>query len=113
MNIHPSLLPAFKGLNTHSRALAAGVSEHGTSVHLVTSDLDGGPVIAQARVRVQPDDSPTTLSARVLEQEHRIYPLAIRWFIEKRLTLLDGQILLDGQRRPEQGFSTDNNTVCP
>jgi phosphoribosylglycinamide formyltransferase-1 len=113
MNIHPSLLPAFKGLNTHSRALAAGVSEHGTSVHLVTSDLDGGPVIAQARVRVQPDDSPTTLSARVLEQEHRIYPLAIRWFIEKRLTLLDGQILLDGQRRPEQGFSTDNSTVCP
>ena len=110
MNIHPSLLPAFKGLNTHGRALEAGVREHGASVHLVTNDLDGGPVIAQARVRVQPDDTPETLAARVLEQEHRLYPLAIRWFIENRLSLQHGQVLLDGQRRAEQGLTQDNNS---
>jgi len=110
MNIHPSLLPAFKGLNTHGRALEAGVREHGASVHLVTNDLDGGPVIAQARVRVQPDDTPETLAARVLEQEHRLYPLAIRWFIENRLSLQHGQVLLDGQRRAEQGLTQGNNS---
>jgi len=113
MNIHPSLLPSFKGLNTHGRALEAGVSEHGASVHFVTNDLDGGPVIAQARIRVQPGDTPDTLSARVLEQEHRLYPLAIRWFIENRLSLQHGQVLLDGQRRPEQGLSVDPNEAYP
>lgn len=104
LNIHPSLLPAFKGLDTHARALAAGVREHGASVHFVTNDLDGGPVIVQAVVPVQPDDTAETLAARVLAEEHRIYPLAIRWAVEGRLSIRDGQVLLDGARRPEQGM---------
>lgn len=77
VNIHPSLLPAHRGLDTHARALAAGDREHGASVHWVTSELDAGPVIAQARVDVRPDDDAETLAARVLEQEHRLYPAAI------------------------------------
>lgn len=104
INIHPSLLPAFKGLDTHTRALAAGAATHGASVHFVTEDLDSGPVIAQAQVAVAPDDTPETLAARVLEQEHRLYPLAIRWFAQGRLTVKDGEVLLDGARRPEQGI---------
>jgi len=105
LNIHPSLLPAFKGLDTHARALAAGVREHGASVHFVTNDLDGGPVIVQAAVPVRPDDSADTLAARVLVEEHRIYPLAIRWAVEGRLSICNGQVLLDGARRPEQRFA--------
>lgn len=104
INIHPSLLPAFRGLDTHARALAAGAREHGASVHFVTSDLDGGPVIVQAAVAVARDDTPQSLAARVLEQEHRIFPLAIRWFAEGRLTVRNGQVLLDGALRPEQGL---------
>ena len=77
INIHPSLLPAFKGLDTHARALAAGVSEHGCSVHHVIAGLDEGPVIMQARVPVLPSDTPSSLAARVLQEEHRIYPLAL------------------------------------
>jgi phosphoribosylglycinamide formyltransferase-1 len=112
MNIHPSLLPAFRGLNTHARALESGVREHGASVHFVTEELDGGPVIVQARVPVQADDSEQTLAARVLEQEHRIYPLAIRWFAEGRLTIDGQQVLLDGKRQPEQGLD-DNPGLAP
>lgn len=97
MNIHPSLLPEFRGLNTHERALAAGVTEHGASVQFVTTELDAGPVIIQARVPVLPDDTPDSLAARVLEQEHRIYPQAIRWFAEGRLRLQDNEVLLDGR----------------
>jgi len=104
LNIHPSLLPAFKGLDTHARALAAGAREHGASVHFVTNDLDGGPVIIQAKVPVLADDTAETLAARVLEQEHRIFPLAIQWAAEERLTLRNGQVLLDGGVQPEQGF---------
>jgi len=104
LNIHPSLLPAFKGLDTHARALAAGAKEHGASVHLVTNDLDGGPVIIQGKVPVHPGDSAETLAARVLAEEHRIYPLAIKWTAEERLTLRNGQVLLDGSVRPEQGL---------
>jgi len=85
LNIHPSLLPAFPGLDTHRRVLESGRSEHGASVHFVTADMDGGPVIAQARIRVEPDDTPDTLAARVLEQEHRLYPLVIHWFTQGRL----------------------------
>ncbi len=77
LNIHPSLLPAFKGLDTHARALAAGVKEHGCTVHFVTAEMDGGPVIAQARVPVLPGDTPETLAARVLAEEHRLYPAAL------------------------------------
>jgi len=104
LNIHPSLLPAFKGLDTHARALAAGVREHGASVHLVTNDLDGGPVIIQAKVPVLPNDNAEMLAARVLAEEHRIYPLAIKWMAEGRLTVRNGQALLDGSVRPEQGL---------
>ena len=104
LNIHPSLLPAFKGLNTHARALAAGAPQHGASVHFVTNDLDGGPVIVQATVPVRANDSADTLGARVLHEEHRILPLAIRWFVEGRLSLRNGQVLLDGEIRPEQGL---------
>lgn len=104
MNIHPSLLPAFTGLDTHARALAAGVRQHGASVHFVTNDLDGGPVIAQAAVAVRADDTAATLAARVLDEEHRIYPLAIRWFVEGRLVIRNGRVLLDGEQRPEQGL---------
>ena len=104
LNIHPSLLPAFKGLNTHARALAAGAREHGASVHFVTNDLDGGPIVLQAQVAVRPDDTPATLAARVLETEHRILPLAIRWFAEGRLSIRNGQVLLDGAIRPEQNL---------
>ncbi len=100
LNIHPSLLPAFTGLNTHQRALEAGVAEHGTSVHFVTADLDAGPVIAQARIPVRPDDTPQTLAARVKPLEHRLYPLVIRWFAQGRLRLRDGEIIFDGKPLP-------------
>ena len=97
LNIHPSLLPKFRGLHTHERAIAAGETEHGASIHFVTAELDGGPVIVQARVPVLPGDDPDVLAARVLEQEHRLYPLAIRWFAEQRLRLEVEQVWFDGQ----------------
>ncbi|MCX7672690.1 MAG: phosphoribosylglycinamide formyltransferase [Thiobacillaceae bacterium] len=86
LNIHPALLPAFPGLNTHARALAAGVRLHGCSVHFVTPEVDAGPIVVQAAVPVLDDDTPERLAARVLAQEHRIYPLAVRWFAEGRLS---------------------------
>ncbi len=96
LNIHPSLLPKFQGLNTHQRALDAGETEHGASIHFVTEELDGGPVILQARVPVLPGDDAKTLAARVLEKEHIIYPLAVRWFAQGRLGLNEaGQVLFD------------------
>ena len=101
LNIHPALLPDFRGLHTHQRALDAGVDEHGASVHFVTEELDGGPVIIQAKVPVETDDDATRLAARVLEQEHRIYPRAIRWYAEGRLRMQDDRVLLDG--RPLDG----------
>ncbi len=98
LNIHPSLLPALPGLDTHRRAIEAGCREHGASVHFVTPEMDGGPVLLQAHVPVRPDDDPASLAARVLEQEHRLYPLAIQWFAEQRIFLDDqGQIIFDGQ----------------
>ncbi len=97
MNIHPSLLPRFRGLHTHQRALDAGETEHGASVHFVTEELDGGPVIIQAPVPVLPGDAADTLAARVLTQEHLIYPAAVRLFAEGRLRLgHDGRPWLDG-----------------
>lgn len=102
INIHPSLLPQFPGLETHQRALDAGVEEHGASVHFVTPDLDGGPVIIQGRVPVKAGDDADTLAARVLEKEHLIYPQAIRWFAEGRLEIIGDQVLLDGKPSLEQ-----------
>lgn len=101
MNIHPSLLPAFPGLHTHQRALEAGMKEHGATVHFVTAEVDGGPRIVQGRVPILPDDTPDTLAARVLAQEHRIYPLAIRWFAEGRLRLEGDHAVLDGRKLEE------------
>lgn len=97
MNIHPSLLPSFPGLHTHQRALEEGVRIHGCTVHFVTPALDHGPVIVQAAVPVLDGDAEATLAARVLAQEHRVYPLAVRWFAEGRLRL-DGQcVRLDAE----------------
>jgi len=96
INIHPSLLPQFPGLNTHQQALDAGSKFHGASAHFVTPQVDAGPVIIQRQVTVKENDNVDTLKARVLEQEHIIYPLAIRWFANKRLTLKDNQAYLDG-----------------
>jgi len=97
LNIHPSLLPAFPGLNTHQRALDAAVAEHGASIHFVTNELDGGPVVLQAAITVLPDDNAKTLAERVHTQEHQIYPLAIRWFAEGRLTATATAALFDQQ----------------
>jgi phosphoribosylglycinamide formyltransferase-1 len=107
VNIHPSLLPAFPGLDTHARALAAGVREHGATVHFVTPEIDRGPIIVQARVPVLPGDDASRLAARVLEQEHRIFPRAIRWFVQGRLSVRDGRVLLDGAESPEQGLEPE------
>jgi phosphoribosylglycinamide formyltransferase-1 len=97
VNIHPSLLPKYRGLHTHRRALEAGDREHGASVHFVTRELDGGPVVLQARVPVRDDDDEATLAARVLAEEHVIYPECIGWFAAGRLRLLDGTVVLDGR----------------
>lgn len=105
INIHPSLLPAFKGLNTHARALEAGVKQHGASVHFVTPEVDGGPVIAQATVPVLAGDTPETLAERVLGVEQRIYPMAIQWLVAGRVVVDQGRVLLDGGQRPEQGLA--------
>jgi len=90
LNIHPSLLPAFPGLDTHRRALEAGVRVHGATVHFVGTEVDAGPIVAQAALAVRDDDTGETLAARVLEAEHRLYPMAVRWFVEGRLSI-EGQ----------------------
>jgi phosphoribosylglycinamide formyltransferase-1 len=97
LNIHPSLLPRHRGLHTHRRALDAGDAVHGASVHFVTPELDGGPVVLQARVPVRTDDNEVTLAARVLAQEHRIYPQCIGWYAAGRLQYRDGAAVLDGR----------------
>ncbi|MET0026981.1 MAG: phosphoribosylglycinamide formyltransferase [Candidatus Thiodiazotropha sp.] len=98
-NIHPSLLPKYTGLHTHRRAIEAGDRLHGASIHFVTEKLDGGPLVAQAQVPIEAGDDEQRLAARVLEREHRLYPLTIRWFAEQRLTMNEkGEVILDGQR---------------
>ena len=97
LNIHPSLLPAFTGLHTHRRALESGVKAVGATVHFVTAELDHGPIVAQSVVPVLPTDDEASLSARVLDTEHRLYPLAARWFVEGRLAVEEGRVRqLDG-----------------
>lgn len=96
VNIHPSLLPAFPGLSTHARALAAGVKVHGCTVHFVTRELDHGPIIVQAAVPVLAGDTAQTLAARVLREEHHVYPIAIRWFLEGRLVSENGVVRVLG-----------------
>lgn len=107
INIHPSLLPAFTGLHTHQRALDAGVHVHGCTVHFVTAELDHGPMIAQAAVPVFPDDDVPKLAARVLRQEHHIYPAVIRWFAEGRLSVVGQRVLLTGED------ATPNALIAP
>ncbi len=106
LNIHPSLLPAFTGLDTHRRALAAGVRIHGCTVHFVTPAVDSGPIIVQAAVPVLPGDTEERLAARVLAEEHRIYPQAVRWFVEGKLKVENGRVTIDEAcRYPEAVIS--------
>jgi len=96
LNIHPSLLPAFPGLETHARALAAGVKVHGCTVHFVSAELDSGPIVIQAALSVRPGESADALAARVLRQEHLIYPRAARWFLDERLVIKNGVVRVKG-----------------
>ena len=98
LNIHPSLLPKYRGLHTHRRALEACDAMHGVTVHFVTEELDGGPLIIQACLDVRAEDTEASLSARVQREEHRIYPQAIEWFATGRITLIDGTVMFDGER---------------
>lgn len=109
LNIHPSLLPKFQGLHTHERALAAGESHHGVTVHFVTAELDGGPACIQARVPILPGDDAGLLAKRVQRQEHVIYPLAVQWFAQGRLSMRNGKALLDGELLPASGFQIEAN----
>ncbi|PKM31069.1 MAG: phosphoribosylglycinamide formyltransferase [Gammaproteobacteria bacterium HGW-Gammaproteobacteria-11] len=108
LNIHPSLLPKYKGLHTHARALEAGDREHGSTVHFVTEELDGGPLIVSARVSINATDTEASLAAKVQQGEHRLYPLAMNWFIQGRLRLQDNRACLDGQPIPEQGLDLED-----
>ncbi|BBD76710.1 phosphoribosylglycinamide formyltransferase [Hydrogenophilus thermoluteolus] len=111
MNIHPSLLPAFPGLHTHERAIAEGCRVHGATVHFVTPALDHGPIIVQAAVPVLPEDTPETLAARVLREEHRIYPQAIRWFVEGRISLTpEGRVVVAQARFPDTALHVPATT---
>jgi len=108
LNIHPSLLPAFPGLDTHARALAAGVKLHGCTVHFVTAELDHGPIVIQAAVPVRAGDDERSLAARVLKQEHVVYPRAVRWFIDGRLSTGGGIVTVKAAEKHEQlVFSAD------
>lgn len=111
INIHPSLLPEFPGLDTHARAIAAGAAVHGATVHFVTEALDGGPIIAQVRVPVLANDDPDTLAARVLEREHVILPRTLLWFAQRRIRLEGDDVLIDGEparSHPEASFAVSS-----
>ncbi|MNU58281.1 Phosphoribosylglycinamide formyltransferase [compost metagenome] len=107
INIHPSLLPKYQGLHTHQRAIDDGEREHGASVHFVTEELDGGPVILQARVPIFEGDSADEVAARVQVQEHSIYPLVVQWFCEGRLQMREGAALLDGVLLGPAGYASE------
>jgi phosphoribosylglycinamide formyltransferase-1 len=107
LNIHPSLLPKFKGLHTHQRVIDAGDSEHGASVHFVTPDLDDGPVILQSKVPVFTEQSADELAQRVQQQERQMYPLVVNWFCQERLVMKDNKAYLDGKLLAESGYATD------
>lgn len=107
LNIHPSLLPKYKGLNTHQRAIDNGDQEHGVSVHFVTPELDGGPVIIQSRVPIFEEDTADDLAERVQEQERRIYPLVLTWVSDGRLTMRDNKAILDDIPLPESGYASE------
>ncbi|AXB32140.1 phosphoribosylglycinamide formyltransferase [Vibrio campbellii] len=107
INIHPSLLPKYPGLHTHQRAIDAGDKEHGTSVHFVTEELDGGPVVLQAKVPVFEGDDADALAARVQTQEHKIYPMVTKWLVDGRLSMTEGKAYLDGFELGEHGYADE------
>ncbi|OTA18908.1 phosphoribosylglycinamide formyltransferase [Xenorhabdus beddingii] len=107
LNIHPSLLPKYPGLHTHQKALANGDQEHGTSIHFVTEELDGGPVILQAKVPIFAGDNEEDIIGRVQTQEHNIYPLVIGWFLDGRLTMKGNAAVMDGKVLPPQGYASE------
>ncbi|WP_394240549.1 phosphoribosylglycinamide formyltransferase [Vibrio astriarenae] len=107
INIHPSLLPKYPGLNTYQRAIHAGDEEHGTSVHFVTEQLDGGPVILQAKVPIFEEDNVESLTERVQTQEHKIYPMVAKWFVEERLEMRQGKAFLDGKQLGIHGHAPE------
>ena len=107
LNIHPSLLPKYAGLNTYQRAVEAGDNEHGTTVHFVNEEVDGGAIVLQAKVPIFPEDSIEEVEARTREQEYQIYPLVIKWFTEGRLELRNKMAYLDGKLLPKQGYAAE------
>ncbi|CAM2930670.1 phosphoribosylglycinamide formyltransferase [Glaesserella parasuis] len=108
LNIHPSLLPKYAGLNPHQRAMDAGDTEHGTTIHFVNEEVDGGAIILQAKVPIYPDDELDDVIERVYEQEHRCYPLVVQWFCDDRLKLVEGKAYLDNQLLSPQGYAIDD-----
>lgn len=111
LNIHPSLLPKYQGLHTHQRAIDARETHHGVSVHFVTAELDGGPVVIQAKVPVLETDDAGLLAKRVQRQEHLIYPMAIKWFAEGELTMTGGKVALNGELLAEGGYQIEANDI--
>lgn len=109
LNIHPSLLPKFQGLHTHQRAIDAGEQRHGVTVHFVTAELDGGPAVVQASVPVLANDDASSLAKRVQRQEHVIYPLAVKWFAQGDLHMIDGKSVLKGEPLPASGFQIESD----
>ena len=107
LNIHPSLLPKYSGLHTYQRAMEAGETEHGMTIHFVNEKVDGGAIVLQAKVPIFPEDNITDIEDRVKEQEIRFYPLVIKWFVEGRLRLIDNHAYLDGNHLPPQGYDID------
>lgn len=107
LNIHPSLLPKYAGLNTYQRALDAGDREHGTTIHFVNEEVDGGAIILQAKVPIFPEDNIEDIEFRTREQEYNLYPMVIKWFVEDRLTLKDEIAYLDGKALPKQGYASE------
>ena len=105
LNIHPSLLPKYPGLHTYQRALENGDKEHGTTIHFVNEELDGGAIVLQAKVPIYPGDTVEEIELRTREQEYHIYPLVIKWFIEERLKLIENQAYLDGKLLPPNGYA--------
>jgi phosphoribosylglycinamide formyltransferase-1 len=111
LNIHPALLPAFKGLDTHKRALEAGAKRHGASVHFVIPEMDAGPIIVQAAVAVRADDTEETLAARVIKVEHRIYPQALKFVAEDRVVVHNGRCLIDGKAVPDAAVLVPDSAI--
>ena len=109
LNIHPSLLPKYAGLNSYQRAIEAGDTEHGTTVHFVNEEVDGGTIVLQAKVPIFPEDNVEDVEARTREQEYQIYPLVIKWFTEGRLVLKDNVAYLDGKALPEHGYASEDD----